>query len=206
MRVGGMAFKLHVEPNHFISMFATDTRRKIGRLSSVQILRKKIYDIRQRCQAYLGPLHPETPCYPTQNPLPNPVISFVQCMTFIPPHSLSPFPSAHVRNSMALLAISNASGGRPFTKMLQFLSSAMHSPSLPLSSSVSTHSDNVSTSFCTDCSLGEASCVLAMICDVVDTMAARWSRMSGASAEVRMAETRAWMEEFSWSVRDSRKV
>ena len=137
---------------------------------------------------------------------PNPVLTTVQCITFHHPHPLSPSLSAHNRSSFALLAISNASGGSSFTKMLQFLSSAMHSPSLPLSSSVSTHSDNVSTSFCTDCSLGEASCVLAMIWEVVDAMAARWSRISGASADVRMAETSAWMEGIKWSVRDSRKV
>ena len=141
-----------------------------------------------------------------QTHYPNPVLTTVQCITLHHPHPLSPSPSAHVRSSFALLAISNASGGSPFTKMLQFLSSAMHSPSLPLSSSVSMHSDNVSTSFCTDCSLGEASCVLAIIWEVVDTMAARWSRISGASADVRMAETSAWMEGNKWSVRDSRKV
>lgn len=134
------------------------------------------------------------------------MIILVQCITPYPLHPLSPFPSTHVRNSFALLAISNASGGRPFTKMPQSLSFSMPSPSLPLSSSLSTHSDNVSTSFCTDCSLGEASCVLAIIWEVVDTMAARWSRMSVASADVRIEETRAWMEGSRWSVRDSRKV
>ena len=123
-----------------------------------------------------------------------------------PSHSLSPSLSIHVRNSFALLAISNASGGRPLTKMSQSLSSSMSSPSRPLSSSLSTHSDNDSTSFCTDCSLGEASCVLAIIWEVVDTMAARWSRMSEGSADVRMEEMRAWMEGMRWSVRDSRKV
>ena len=141
-----------------------------------------------------------------QNPSPNPIIILVQCGTSCLPHSLSPFPSTHVRNSFALLAISNASGGRPFTKTAQSLSSSMPSPSLPLSSSLSTHSDNVSTSFCTDCSLGEASCVLAIIWEVIDTMAARWSSMFGASADVRIEETRAWMEGIRWSVRDSRNV
>lgn len=187
-------------------MFAMD-RRNVGRLNAVQIRRIQNIWHQTKVSGIFRPFSiPGRRAMHIQNPLPNPVIIFVQCITFAHPHSLSPFPSAHVRNSLALLAISNARGGRPFTKMLQFLSSAMHSPSLPLSSSVSTHSDNVSNSFCTDCSLGDASCVLAIICDVVETMAARWSRMSGASAEVRMAETRAWIEGNNWSVRDSRKV
>ena len=136
----------------------------------------------------------------------NKVLTTVQCVNFHHHHPLFPSPSAHNCSSFALLTISNASGGSPLTKMLQFLSSAMHSPSLPFSSSVSTHSDNVSMSFCTDCSLGEASCVLAMIWEVVDTMAARWSRTSEASPDVRIAEISAWMEGIKWSVRDSRKV
>lgn len=160
---------------------------------------------RKKCWACSGLFHSKMPCL-DPNPSRNPMIIFIQCVAPQPPHSLSPMPSTHVRSSFALLAISNASGGRPFTKMPQSISSSMPSPSLPLSSSLSTHSDNVSRSFCTDCSLGEASCVLAIIWEVVDTMAARWSRMSGASADVRMAETRAWMAGIRWSVRDSRKA
>lgn len=137
---------------------------------------------------------------------PDPVNIPVQYIIPYSSHSLPPFPSTHILNSFAHLAISNASGGRPFAKMPNSLLSSMPSPSLPFSSSLSTHSDSVSTSFCTDCSLGEASCVFAIIWEVVDTMAARWSRMSGPSADVRMEETRAWMEGIRWSVRDSRKV
>ena len=147
------------------------------------------------CQAYSALYHPKTPMLCISKPSTRTQrLCLYNVVVINHPHSLSPFPSAHVRSSFASFAISNASGGRPFTKMLQFLSSAMHSPSLPLSSSVSTHSDNLSRSFCTDCSLGDESCVLAIICDVVDVMDARWSRTSGASADVRMAETRAWME------------
>lgn len=159
-----------------------------------------------RSLAYPDHFHFKTPCHANPNPSPSPIIIPVQYIAPYPLHSLSSFPSTHVLNSFALFAISNASGGSPLAKSFHSLLSKMSSPSRPLSSSLSTHSDSVSKSFCTDCSLGEASCVLAIICEVVDTIAARWSRMSEASADVRMEETRAWMEGIRRSVRDSRKV
>ena len=188
-------------------MFFTE-RRTAAQLNTVSIVRTKIYALSDKKSGLSRPFpfQGAMPCHPSPNPSLDPMTVPVQFVFPHPTHSLPAFPSTHVINSFALLAISNASGGRPFTKMPQSLSSSMSSPSLPLSSSLSTHSDRLSTSFCTDCSLGEASCVLAIICEVVDTMAARWSRMSGASADVRMEEIRAWMEGIRWSVRDSRKV
>ncbi len=120
--------------------------------------------------------------------------------------SCPPNPSIHPPSSLVLFAMANASGGKPFTNTSHSFTLPISSPSRPASSSLSTLSARL-CKMSLNCWSSElaSSLVLLMIWEVVEVMAARWSRTSGGSELLRMEETRDWMEGIKESVRDSRK-